>query len=48
MIRVTIDRIEGDWLVIVPESGPVFQIPVSLFPGFKQGEVVSIALTRDK
>lgn len=48
MIRATVDRIEGDWLVLVPESGPVFQIPISLFPGFKEGDVVSISLTRDE
>jgi hypothetical protein len=48
MIRATIDRIEGEWLIIVPETGPVFQIPVSLFPGFKEGEVISISLIRDE
>jgi hypothetical protein len=48
IIRATIDRIEGDWLVLVPESGQVFQIPSSLFPGFKEGDIVSISLTRDE
>jgi hypothetical protein len=48
MIRATIDRIEGDWLVLVPESGQVFQVPDSLFPGFKEGDIVTISLTRDE
>jgi len=48
MVRATVDRIEGDWLILVPESGPIFQIPFSLFPGFIDGEVVSISLTKDE
>lgn len=48
MIRATIDRIEGGWLVLVPESGQVFQVPCSLFPGFKEGDIVTISLTRDE
>lgn len=48
MVRVTVDRIEGEWLVLVPESGSVFQIPVSLFPGFKEGDIITISVTRDK
>ncbi len=48
MIKATIDRIEGNWLIIVPEEGPGFQIPSSLFPGFSEGNVVSISLIRDE
>jgi hypothetical protein len=47
MILATIDRIEGEWLILVPESGPAFQLPATLFPGFDEGEIVSISLNRD-
>lgn len=33
---------------MVPESGPVFQVPLSLFFGFKEGDVVSVSLTKDE
>ncbi len=48
MIRATIDRIEGEWIVLIPESGPVFQLPLILCPGWKEGDVVSLSLTRDE
>lgn len=47
MIKGTVDRIEGDWIIIVPESGPVFQVPVSLFPDAKEGDVVTVSIEKD-
>lgn len=48
MIKATIDWIEGEWLILAPESGPVFQIPEKLFPEFKEGDVVNIAIVKDE
>lgn len=48
MIRATIDRIEDDWLIIIPESGPVFLIPVSLFPGLKEGDIVHLGIEKEE
>lgn len=48
MIRATIDRIEGDWLIVIPEDGPLFQIPISLFPGFREGNIVLISVEKDE
>jgi hypothetical protein len=48
MIKGTIDRIEGDWLIVIPDKGPNFQIPSSLFPGFREGNVISISVERDE
>lgn len=47
MIKGMIDRIEGDWMIIVPESGAVFQVPASLFTDINQGEVVTISIEKD-
>lgn len=48
MIKATIDRIEGEWIIIIPESGPVFQVPVSLFPILNPGDVVTVSIVKDK
>ena len=42
MIRAAVDRIEGEWLILVPDNGPVFQVPVSVFSGFKDGDIVVV------
>jgi hypothetical protein len=47
-MKATVDRIEGDWLVLVPESGPIFQIPTSLSPGLHEKEIVEILIVRDE
>jgi len=48
MTRATVDRIEGDWIILVPESGPVFQVPVSLFPRLKEKDVVLVSIEKDE
>lgn len=48
MVRATVDRIEGEWLILVPESGPVFQVPNLLFPGFREGDILSISFIREE
>jgi hypothetical protein len=47
MVRVSVDRIEGDWLILVPDSGPNFQIPASLFPGLQEKDVVTVSIEKD-
>jgi len=44
MVRATVDRIEGDWVIIVPESGPVFQVPKPLFPDLREKDAISISV----
>jgi hypothetical protein len=48
MIQASVDRLEGDWIILVPESGPVFQIPCSLFPGLNEGDVIRINIEKDE
>lgn len=48
MIHAVVDRIEGDWLILVPESGPVFQVPEILFPDYKEGDIVNISFEKDE
>lgn len=48
MIYATVDRVEGDWVILVPESGPVFQVPISLFPGLKEKDVVRTIIEKDE
>lgn len=48
MIKAVIDRVEGEWLVTVPESGPVFNLPRSLFPDIREGNHVVITVEHDK
>lgn len=48
MIKATVDRIENEWLILAPESGPVFQVPEKLFLGFKEGDVINISIMKDE
>ena len=47
-INGNVDRIEGDWIIVVPLSGPVFQIPNLLFPDLNPGENINITIQRDE
>lgn len=47
MIKAVIDRIEKKWIIIEPESGEIFQVPASLFPGMNPGDVVTISIEKD-
>ena len=47
MILAAIDRIEEDWMVLVPDRGSPFSLPKDCFPGLKEGDRVRIELTRD-
>lgn len=48
MIKASVDRIEGEWIILVPESGPVFQVPASLFPGLNEKDVVLLSIEKDE
>ena len=48
VIKATVDRIEGDWIILVPESGLTFQVPCSCFPGLSEGQIVSLSIELDE
>lgn len=47
MITGVVDRIEGDWIIVVLDSGKYIQIPVSEFPDFQPGDAVNITIQKD-
>ncbi len=47
MITGAVDRIEGDWIIVVLDSGKYIQVPVSVFPDFQPGDVVDISIQKD-
>lgn len=47
MIEAAVDRIEGDWIVLVPDRGSPFSLPKDCYPGLQEGDRVSIILTRE-
>lgn len=42
-MKVTIDRKEGDFFVMVPATGEKFNLPVSQYPNLKEGDVLDIS-----
>jgi len=48
MINATVDRIEGEWIILIPNSGPAFQVPRILFSCLNPGDAVIIAIERDE
>lgn len=44
MIEAAVDRIEGDWIVLVPDRGSPFSLPKDCYPGLQEGDRVSIIL----
>ena len=47
-INATVDRIEGEWIILISNNGKVFQVPGTLFPGLKPSDAVIIAIERDE
>lgn len=43
MSKVTVDRREGDLLIMISENGQKFQIPANQFPTLKEGDVIDIS-----
>jgi len=42
-MKVTVDRKEGDFFVMVPATGEKFNLPVSQYPNLKEGDVLDIS-----
>ncbi len=43
-MRFTIDRINGEFAVVITDNGQKFDIPCALFPDAKEGNIYSINL----
>lgn len=46
MIEADVDRIEEDWIVLVPDRGRTFSLPKKCYPELQEGNRVSIILDR--
>lgn len=44
-MKVTVDRKEGDFYVMVSETGEKFNLPISPFPNLKDGDVLDLSDT---
>lgn len=45
-MKATIDRKEGEWVVVIPESGSPFNLPLKLFPDLEERDVIDISITK--
>ena len=45
---VIVDRIEGDYALVEIEKGKMCNLPIELVPNVKEGDVVTIAINKDK
>ncbi len=45
---VIVDRIEGDYALVEIEKGKMCNLPIELVPDVKEGDVVTIAINKDK
>lgn len=43
MSKVTIDRREGDFLIVIAENAQKFQIAGNKFPTLKEGDVIDLS-----
>jgi hypothetical protein len=46
--KAVVDRIEGDWAIVIPENGGVFNLPITLFPDLKEGNHITIRIEIDR
>ncbi|OQB39221.1 DUF3006 domain-containing protein [Methanospirillum sp.] len=42
-MKVTVDRKEGDFFVMIPATGQKFNLPVNRYPNLKEGDVLDIS-----
>ena len=47
-MRVVIDRIEDSVASVELENGKIINVPMELFEGFKEGDVLCITLNKDE
>lgn len=48
MIQGVVDRIEENCIVLNVSSGKILINPKSLFPDLREGDVISISITKDE
>lgn len=41
-MKASVDRKEGNWYILVTETGKTIQIPVGKYPKWKEGDEVNI------
>lgn len=47
-MKVIIDRFEGDYAVVETEDKIMVNLPKSLIPGAKEGDVISISIDEEE
>ncbi len=47
-MKLTVDRIEGEFAVVITDSGEKFDIPLGVFPNLKEGNVYELRLLEDE
>ena len=47
-LKVIIDRFEGDYAVVETEDKIMVNLPKSLIPGAKEGDVISISIDEEE
>ena len=47
-MEVIVDRIEGDYAVVEIDKGKMCNLPIEVVPDVKEGDVVTIAINKDK
>ena len=45
-MKLTIDRIEGEYAVVITDKGEKFDIPSGVFPDLKEGNIYEICLDK--
>lgn len=46
-MKLTVDRIEGEFAVLEKDIGQFVQIPVELIPDAREGDIIDISVCKD-
>ena len=47
-MQITVDRIEGEYLVVELENGSIVDIPKELVPDAKEGDIIDIYINKEE
>ena len=47
-MTITIDRIEGNYLIVELENGKIINLPKGLIPNAKENDIYTITLNKDE
>ena len=47
-MTITIDRIEGNYLIVELENGKIINLPKELIPNAKENDIYTITLNKDE